>query len=92
MEEGAKNRAVGAHNVNEHSSRSHLVVSVWVRGSGVGGNSLALLLFLIPSLPGAACRLPEGIRLTTPNQAASCISLTWQALSALAKQMQRANV
>ena len=31
MNKGSKNRAVGSHNVNEHSSRSHLVLSVQVR-------------------------------------------------------------
>ncbi len=30
MTKGYKNRAVGSHNVNEHSSRSHLVLSVQV--------------------------------------------------------------
>ena len=29
---GVSNRSVGAHNVNEHSSRSHLVFSVRVEG------------------------------------------------------------
>lgn len=31
MTKGYKNRAVGSHNVNEHSSRSHLVLSVQVQ-------------------------------------------------------------
>ncbi len=34
MAKGYKNRAVGSHNVNEHSSRSHLVLSVDVSGQG----------------------------------------------------------
>ena len=34
MTKGYKNRAVGSHNVNEHSSRSHLVLSVQVRSCG----------------------------------------------------------
>ena len=29
---GLRNRAVGAHNVNEHSSRSHLVLTVYTTG------------------------------------------------------------
>ena len=35
MELGNKNRTVGAHDVNQHSSRSHLVVSVYVVGEPV---------------------------------------------------------
>ncbi|XP_034942202.1 kinesin-like protein KIF12 [Chelonus insularis] len=31
LEEGMKNRAVGAHNMNEHSSRSHTVLTVHIR-------------------------------------------------------------
>jgi len=28
---GSKNRAAGSHDMNEHSSRSHLVLSIYVR-------------------------------------------------------------
>ncbi|CAM9964001.1 unnamed protein product, partial [Discosporangium mesarthrocarpum] len=33
LEQGAKNRAVGAHDMNEHSSRSHMIFSVRAMGT-----------------------------------------------------------
>lgn len=38
MESGKGNRAVGAHDMNEHSSRSHSIVSVRVRGESLQGD------------------------------------------------------
>lgn len=32
LEEGVKNRSVGAHSMNEHSSRSHTILTVHVYG------------------------------------------------------------
>ncbi len=44
MAHGYSNRAVGSHNVNEHSSRSHLVLSVDVRSPAVSPRTHAYLL------------------------------------------------
>ena len=38
MNSGKGNRAVGAHDMNEHSSRSHSIVSLRVRGESVQGD------------------------------------------------------
>ena len=38
MNSGKGNRAVGAHDMNEHSSRSHSIVSLRVRGENVQGD------------------------------------------------------
>ena len=35
MKLGQENRSVGSHNFNEHSSRSHLVVTVYIKRTGV---------------------------------------------------------
>ena len=40
---GQKNRSVGRHNMNEHSSRSHLVVSVHIAGTHPGGRTRSVL-------------------------------------------------
>lgn len=35
LEEGMKNRSVAAHNVNEHSSRSHSILTIHIDSEGV---------------------------------------------------------
>ena len=47
MAKGYSNRAVGSHNVNEHSSRSHLVLSVDVSVGTVHGSGCKGRLHLI---------------------------------------------
>jgi kinesin family protein C2/C3 len=45
---GVSNRSVGAHNINEHSSRSHLVFSVRVEGQNLAtGSTTSATLHLI---------------------------------------------
>ena len=41
MTAGKQNRAVGAHDMNEHSSRSHAILSLRVRGENLHDKSLA---------------------------------------------------
>lgn len=39
MKKGQKNRAVGSHDMNEHSSRSHSILTIQVRGKNKIDNS-----------------------------------------------------
>eukprot|EP00948_MAST-09A_sp_MAST-9A-sp1_P003452 g3452.t1 len=44
----AKNRAIGAHNINEHSSRSHLMVTLYLSGThNITGTSIRSKLNMI---------------------------------------------
>jgi kinesin family protein C2/C3 len=35
MRQGQKNRAVGSHDMNEHSSRSHSIITIVCRGKNL---------------------------------------------------------
>lgn len=39
MRQGQKNRAVGSHDMNEHSSRSHSIITLVVRGKNLLDNT-----------------------------------------------------
>ena len=39
MKQGQKNRAVGSHDMNEHSSRSHSIITVTCRGKNLLDNT-----------------------------------------------------
>ena len=85
MTEGRKNRTVGAHNINAHSSRSHLVVTVTVVGKprDPAGKTLRGKLNLI-DLAGSE-RLNKTGASGTQLKEAKCIN---KSLSALGNVIQ----
>ena len=46
MKKGQKNRAVGSHDMNEHSSRSHSILTIQVRGRNKIDNSTTYGIFV----------------------------------------------
>ena len=69
MAAGGKNRALGSHDMNEHSSRSHLVLTVYVRA---GCSNCCCCCFLVSTGLGRAAgdERKQGDRRNQQGQAA----------------------
>eukprot|EP00752_Nemacystus_decipiens_P004692 g4280.t1 len=53
LERGGKNRAVGAHDMNEHSSRSHMIFNVRVEGTNVHTGTVVMAKLNLIDLAGS---------------------------------------
>ena len=85
---GARHRAAGAHALNKDSSRSHSIVTLYIRGTTASGDALSSKLHLV-DLAGSE-RLDKtgatGDRLTEAKAINKSLSALGDVLTALASQ------
>ena len=88
MKQGARNRHVGATNMNEHSSRSHLVLSVNVTGTARKGNVKIYGKLNLIDLAGSerlAKTGAEGVRLKEAQNINKSLSALGDVVAALGR-------